>query len=66
MANEPGVATDQKPKRTQTSADASEELQAMKDRIDQARDLKPEGRDLHCVDCFQRGRNAAIRLILGK
>ena len=44
---------------------AHPELVALKARIDAARDLKPLPSELHCLDCFQRGRDAAIRLITG-
>jgi hypothetical protein len=42
-----------------------DEAAGFRERIETARQLKPEGSDLHCVDCFQRGRDAAIRLIEG-
>ncbi len=42
-----------------------DELRALKERIDAAKQIKPMGRDLHCGECFRRGRDAAIRLIEG-
>jgi hypothetical protein len=40
-----------------------EELDLLKQRIAQARTLRPSAKDLHCEDCFQRGRNAVLRLL---
>jgi hypothetical protein len=34
-------------------------------RIDVARALEPPPHELHCRDCWHKGRNAAIRAILG-
>lgn len=33
--------------------------------IEAARKLAPQGSELHCRDCFNRGRDAAIRAIEG-
>lgn len=41
------------------------ELRVLNDRIDAARDLRPQPHELHCLDCFHRGRDAAIRAITG-
>lgn len=41
------------------------ELAGLKARIEAARAIEPVGRELHCRDCFHKGRNAAIRVILG-
>ena len=49
----------------QRRAGPAEELRTMRDRIEAARKLKPEGHDLHCLDCFNRGRDAALRTIEG-
>jgi hypothetical protein len=35
-------------------------------RIEAARLLEPKPNERHCRDCFNRGRNAAIRAILGE
>ena len=43
--------------------DAVQELQHLKERIAAARALKPKANDLHCEDCWCRGRDAAIRFI---
>lgn len=44
---------------------AAEELRELRERIAQARKVVP-GRDgLHCRDCFERGRDAALRMIEG-
>lgn len=42
-----------------------DQLQVLRGRIDAARNLKPAGHDLHCEDCWCRGRDAAIRAIEG-
>lgn len=42
---------------------ASDELQAIRARIEAARSIQPAPKDLHCRDCFQRGRDAALRII---
>ena len=43
----------------------AEELRTIRERIEAARKLRPQAKDLHCADCFGRGRDAAIRLIEG-
>lgn len=48
-----------------TVAALREELNAIKARIEEARRLEPVGREMHCRDCYHKGRNAAIRTILG-
>lgn len=45
--------------------DAAVELAALKARIEAARQVKPQPHEWHCLDCFQKGRNAAIRAIVG-
>lgn len=42
---------------------AADELQALLARIELARTIQPAPKDLHCRDCFQRGRDAALRVI---
>jgi hypothetical protein len=42
------------------------ELLSLRARIAAARDIKPESKDLHCYDCFRRGRDAALRVIEGE
>lgn len=42
-----------------------DELRIPRDRMEAARQLKPQGRDLHCYDCWNRGRDAALRIIEG-
>jgi hypothetical protein len=42
---------------------AADELQALRARIEAARSIQPAPKDLHCRDCFQRGRDAALRVI---
>jgi len=44
---------------------ADTELKALRARIAEARTLQPSPEQRHCVDCFERGRNAAIRVIEG-
>ena len=44
-------------------AAAGERLAQLEQRLVQARTLKPTGKDLHCEDCFQRGRDAVLRLL---
>jgi hypothetical protein len=39
------------------------ELAALRARIAEAKTVKAQGKDLHCADCFGRGRDAAIRAI---
>lgn len=43
-----------------------DELKAIRERIAAAREVKPNERDRHCLDCFEKGRNAAVRVIEGK
>jgi hypothetical protein len=45
--------------------DHAAELQALRDRIATAKMLQPTVSERHCLDCFERGRNAALRLIEG-
>ena len=40
-----------------------DELDALKARIEQADFILPEPHERHCLDCFQKGRNAAVRMI---
>jgi hypothetical protein len=40
------------------------ELERLKARIDAAKSLEPTANERHCLDCFNRGRNAVIRAIL--
>ena len=42
------------------------ELRTLRERIDQARNVEPGTKILHCRDCFHRGRDAALRLIEGR
>lgn len=52
-----------------TTAVADEPLildERLRARIEAARRLEPKPNERHCLDCFQRGRNAAIRAILGE
>lgn len=39
---------------------------ALRVRIEAARRVEPKPGERHCVDCFNRGRDAAIRAILGE
>ena len=41
------------------------ELAALKARIEAARQVMPLPAERHCLDCFQKGRNAAIRAMVG-
>lgn len=57
------------PRRGNGSA-AGGDLEQLRGRIDQARKVKPSDKDLrrrnethHCLDCFERGRDAALRVI---
>lgn len=52
--------------RRKTSETDADRLTTLLARIEAARTLHPQGKDLHCEDCFNRGRNAAIRLIEGE
>lgn len=71
-----GVATAEKPaKRKETTIPTDElevlkasaaELQLLKDRMELAMTVEPKGRNLHCVDCHNRGRDAAMRVMRGK
>jgi hypothetical protein len=45
--------------------DLEQTLASMRERIIAAKTIKPEAKDLHCLDCFQKGRDAAIRTITG-
>lgn len=47
----------------ETREDAEDDLKA---RIARARTLQPKDNERHCLDCFERGRNAAIRVIEGE
>jgi hypothetical protein len=42
----------------------STELDAIKARIEAARTVLPD--DPHCLDCFRKGRDAAIKAITGE
>lgn len=47
----------------QVKRNAEAELASLRARITAARSVKAQGKDLHCADCFGRGRDAAIRAI---
>lgn len=68
------ITTDDLENRADPSADAvgvsSEpptirEFEALKARIDLARQVMPLPAERHCLDCFKKGRDAAIRAIVG-
>ena len=40
-----------------------DELDELNARIDQASLIRPEPHERHCLDCFCKGRDAAVRLI---
>jgi len=42
-----------------------DELALLKQRIRAARALMPDAHAVHCRDCFQKGRDAALRAIEG-
>jgi len=44
---------------------ATAQLAALHARIEAARSLTDAPDDVHCRDCFTRGRDAALRAILG-
>jgi hypothetical protein len=50
---------EEKPKREDHAAT----LRAMRERIAAAKAIRPDG--AHCRDCFEQGRNAALRAIEG-
>jgi hypothetical protein len=64
----PGVVTPAmiEPREPGPLTDPAVELAALLERIAKAAALEPQPHDLHCRDCFHRGRNAALRLILGE
>lgn len=43
-----------------------DELATLKARIEAARTVQPPTGEAHCLDCFDRGRNAALRVIDGE
>jgi hypothetical protein len=45
--------------------EAEARLAALEARIAQARAIEPTAEERHCRDCFERGRNAALRVIDG-
>lgn len=50
---------------TETLEALRSELAALKAGIQAAGTVEPRPNERHCLDCFQRGRNAAIRAIVG-
>jgi len=46
-------------------SDADADLQDLRARIEAARTLQPRPEQRHCLDCFEKGRDAALRLIDG-
>jgi hypothetical protein len=57
-------ARDATPRRS--PKDAAAELEALLARISAARTLMPEAHAVHCRDCFQKGRDAVLRVIEGE
>jgi len=47
------------------TVDPATELARLRARLEEARRLEPLPHERHCLDCFQRGRNAVIRLLEG-
>lgn len=45
--------------------DAAAVLAALRQRIADAKSLMPAPHDVHCRDCFQKGRDAVLRAIEG-
>ncbi len=45
---------------------AAEELKELRQRIARARKVAPGADGLHCRDCFNRGRDAALKAIEGR
>lgn len=56
---------DAEPAAPEAREDAAAELAALRARIAAARTLEPLPHERHCADCFNKGRNAAIRAIEG-
>jgi hypothetical protein len=46
-------------------ADAQKRLEVVNERIGRAREMKPPRDGFHCRDCFLRGRDAAMVVVLG-
>jgi hypothetical protein len=61
LTNREGIAGDRGRKRPQP--DAEDELARLRERINAARAVQPTDEQRHCLDCFEKGRNAAIRTI---
>jgi len=51
---------------SQREGSSAAELRAVRERIEAAHAIKPQGAELHCADCWRRGRDAALRLIEGE
>lgn len=47
-------------------ADKLQGFDSFRARIEAAKRIEPKPNERHCLDCFQRGRDAAIRAILGE
>lgn len=43
--------------------DEADELRVLRAKIEAARSLQASPRDMHCRDCFQRGRDATLRAL---
>lgn len=67
LANREGLgqAADPANGRPAKPTESKEAQQALTARIAKAKTLEPKGAEAHCRDCWQRGRNAAIRVIEG-
>lgn len=50
---------------TEAREDPAAELAALRARIEAARTIEPSAKERHCLDCYTRGRNAAIKAIEG-
>jgi hypothetical protein len=46
--------------------DAATELAALKKRIEAARAVEPDRAEAHCLDCYIKGRDLALRVIDGE
>lgn len=50
---------------TRAKPATTDELAALRARIAGARTLRPAVHEVHCRDCFEKGRDAALRAIEG-
>lgn len=58
-------ALEQRDQTGKRAKDAADELEVLRQRIATAKMLVAQPHEVHCRDCFEKGRDAALRIVEG-